>query len=169
MRDEVVKWNGKGDCCQGDLIMFAVPRAVAKLLSRKNEIGPTQHGLVLLEGEESGHHHVIRHMRPAMFRDTGSNYAGGLGGGATSEALAATLAKETVGVAKLYSDTDLIQRLVQAGELTRADLAVGLLEVKDAPVRITHEDHTTIEVPQGVYYVGRQIESVGAEERAVRD
>ena len=55
------------------------------------------------------------------------------------------------------------------GILTRGDLAIGCLVVEGVSVVVTHEEHDGIRLPPGNYYVGRQVESAGAEERVVAD
>ena len=73
------------------------------------------------------------------------------------------------GIARLYRDGAAIEALRQTGLITRTDLAIGCLVVEDEPVVVTHDEHDGIRLSAGNYYVGRQIESAGAEERVVGD
>lgn len=153
------------DLCQGDLVLTRLNDlwpAVAKAVSRSEKIRePADGDLRLLEGEVTGHHHAIAVLDrpvaaprfPAVDR-------------LIDDALANRIA---TGHAMLVRDDNAAQALVRAGCLTRADLALGFLIVEGGPVDLRHPEHNTIRVPEGVYYVGRQIESAGAEERVVRD
>jgi len=148
-------WNpDDGDARQGDVYLFRVPESLG--ISTTEEIRPSADRLVLLEGELSGHHHAIHFPQCAMFRD---------------DAIARTLAAAdaAIGSARLYRDSKAARALVEAGELTRADLCIGFLVVESAPVTLNHDEHDAIRVPVGRYYVGRQAEPAGAEQRLVRD
>lgn len=160
-------WNpADGDACQGDVIFMAIPQGIA--ISTGDEILPRDGRLIIQEGEVSGHHHAIalraRRFRPQaaigdpvlQVRDTRLRKA--FGGKTLRD-----------GTARLYRDRNAVEALRRAGELTRTDLAIGLLIIEGAPVVVAHEEHDGIRVPPGHYYVGRQIESVGAEERLVED
>jgi hypothetical protein len=149
------KWNpDKGDAMQGDVILFRVPDGIK--IATTDEIAARDNGLVLAEGEVTGHHHVIKMVpQPVLFHD---------------EALARELtASQTVGTAKLYRDATAVRALVRADELTTDRLAIGFLIVEDASVALSHDEHDTIIVPPGRYYVGGQREWDAAEERRVRD
>lgn len=142
---------------QGDLAIFKLSDEEAAKLSgrqiKRSETGDMR----LLEGEVSGHHHTIMSRtwgqnRPVSFRDDG-------------------LARQTEtatlhGSAVLYEDAALLSTLPW---LRRQDLAIGLLKVEGGPVVLAHPEHDAIRLPEGTFYVGRQIESAGAEERVVAD
>lgn len=158
-------WTLGPDAAQGDLLLTCLSRLcpkIAKTLDRSSPIKSSSDGeLRLLDGELTGHHHSIYGRGVVMFRDDG---------------LARDLAKATTvpadefgsGAATLYRDPKLMAALIEAGHFTRADLLVGFLVV-DGSVVVRHQEHDGIRLPAGVYYIGRQIESVGAEERRVAD
>lgn len=160
---KTVNWNPKEGCAfQGDIAIVAVPTNIT--ISQVNEIEPVNGRLIIQEGEQSGHHHAIerqfRPMRevgdPTLYvRDT--RLAKAFGG------------KGKAGTARLYHDEKAINALLKYGILTRTDLAIGFLIVEGGSVVIRHEEHNGICLPPGNYYVGRQVESAGAEERIVRD
>lgn len=148
-------WNpAKGDACQGDVILFRLPAGIE--VATTDEILARDIGLVLAEGESTGHHHAIKMVpQPVMFHD---------------EALARDLtAAQTVGTAKLYRDAAAVAALVRAEELTTDRLAIGFLIVEHAPVALSHDEHDTIMIPPGTYYVGGQMEWSADEERRVGD
>lgn len=151
------------DLCQGDLILTRLDElwpAVAASIKRDDIVRkPTNGELRLLEGEVTGHHHAIRYglSEVARFRDDGM-----------ARALTAN-ASVALGTATLVRDSAATQALVAAQCLSRADLAIGFLIVEGGPVDLAHPEHDAIRVPEGSYYVGRQIESAGAEERVVQD
>lgn len=170
----------KGDFPQGDLCIFPIPESI-KLSAVAVEIAPIDGRLILQEGEVSGHHHAIvvprvRRFRPETARTGDPTIA-------TRDAVLASHfggGKAKTGHARLYRDQAAISALVSCGELTRTDLAIGILVVEGGPVMLGHEEHDTIRLPDkwtdaagnprsGRYYVGRQIESAGAEERMVAD
>lgn len=158
------------DIPQGDLLLTWLGHPVfagrwAGAMPSGADIRKGEGSLRLLEGEVTGHHHEIlfgsRHL--ARFRDDA--LAGDL-------AIAAATA---IGTARLVQDDSLLRGLIQGGfaspdrpERLR-DLCVGFLVVADGPVDLVHPEHDTWRVPPGIYYVGRQIESAGADERAVQD
>lgn len=146
----------KGQAFQGDVCIFRVPPKIAAKLNRADEIAPIAGRLILQEGEFSGHHHVIKLPQPAMYHD----------GALTRELTIASAPKAT---ARMFRDSVAADALIGDGILTRADLCVGFLEIENGPVTVTHQEHDGIRLPSGIYYVGRQIESAGAEERVVRD
>lgn len=155
------------DCAQGDLCMTRLSAKQAAKLSRLNPIKRMEDGSVrLLEGELTGHHHMIygsRHL--ARFRDDG--LARDLSAG--TEVPRSEFAPALAGAATLYRDDALMQTLVREGDFTRADLIIGFLVVENAPAVVQHPEHGGIRLPEGAYYCGRQIESAGAEERRVAD
>ncbi len=145
----------KGMAFQGDVSIVPVPHGWRP--STIDEIAPVEGRLILQEGEVTGHHHAIYFLENIpRFHDTALS--------ATLEAKAD--AKPT---ARLFRDPALAQRMVSEGPLTRADLCVGFLVVEGAPITVTHEEHDGIRLPVGVFYVGNQVESAGADERRVAD
>lgn len=165
---KVHEWDpSKGDARQGDLFIFRCPDELE--LKRSDEVKPTGADLRLLEGEMTGHHHQIglKLPQPTMYHD------GALAVDTKVETEAmdmlATATAEKYGTARMYKDDSAAQQLVNLGELTRTDLMIGFLEVTNGPVELRHEEHDTIKIPEGLYYVGRQVESAGAEERVVAD
>ena len=156
------EWNPvEGMAFQGDVAIVPVPAGIE--ICTLDEISPVDGRLILQEGEVTGHHHAI--WQPVMFRD---------------DALARPEAVKTadtklaehfgkVGTARMFRDLSAAQAMVSAGILDRADLCVGFLCVEGSPVTIQHEEHDAIRVPPGDYYVGRQVESAGADERVVTD
>lgn len=159
-----------GDFPQGDLCIFPIPEHI-KLGPNAHEVAPIAGRLILQEGEVSGHHHAITLQRTREFRQDTAQI-----GDPTLNVRDTKLRRhfgggkaEKVGTAKLYRDPQAIEALRRAGEVTRTDLAVGLLVVEGGPVVLQHDEHDGIRIPPGNYYVGRQIESAGAEERIVKD
>ncbi len=151
----------EGMAFQGDVAIVPVPAGVA--LSTADEIAPENGRLVLQEGEVTGHHHAIVLERPAAEPSP-----------AKSPAVDALMADALAGripvpTARLYRDPAAAAAMVRAGVLTRADLCVGFLVVETGPMVVTHEEHDGVRLPVGAYYVGRQVESAGAEERIVAD
>jgi hypothetical protein len=157
----------KGQAFQGDIAIIPMPAGVK--IATIDEIKPIDGRLIIQEGEASGHHHAIdlprtRNFRPAVevgdpvlhVRDTRLRRA--LGGRSNA-----------AGTARLYRDQAAVEALRGAGVITRVDLAIGCLVVEGGPVTIEHEEHDGIRVPPGNYYLGRQVESAGAEERVVLD
>ena len=141
---------------QGDLCIGWIAPGESKAITgrelKRSETGDMR----LLEGEVTGHHHTVLRgfgtPAPAMFRDDG---------------LARSMETEQlVGTAVLYEDQDLLRSIPW---LTRQDLAIGVLDVSGGHVMLAHPEHDTIRLPEGRYYVGRQVESAGAEERVVAD
>lgn len=147
----------KGQAFQGDVCIFRVPPKLAAKLSRADEIAPIANRLILQEGEFSGHHHAIKLPQPVMYHD-----------GALARDLTAA-ATPKAGTARLYRDPELAAALVRDDILTRSDLCVGFLEVADGPMAVVHDEHDAIRLPVGLFYVGNQVESAGAEERRVAD
>lgn len=153
-------WNpDAGMAFQGDVALIPVPAALAASLATNDEIKPIDGRLILQEGEVTGHHHAIRlpglSAQPAMYAD-----------GALARTMETTAA---LPVARLYRDDALARRLAAEGPLARADLIVAFLKVDNGPVVVSHEEHDAIRIPPGLYAVGRQVESAGAEERRVQD
>lgn len=150
-----------GMAFQGDVAIVPIPDSIAKRLSRSEEIKPIHGRLILQEGEVSGHHHAIALMeRPADMQWSPAVDA------LMADALAGRIELPN---AKMFRDASLINELVHAKLLTRSDLAVGVLVVSGGPMTVSHEEHDSIRLPVGSYYIGRQVESAGAEERRVAD
>jgi hypothetical protein len=148
--------DAESQAFQGDVCIFRVPDALAKKLNRTDETAPFDGRLILQAGEFSGHHHAIKLPQPAMFHDG---------------AMAQELATKNVPVAtvRMFRDAALANALIREGTLTRADLCVGFLEIEGGSVVVNHEEHDGIRLHPGCFYVGRQVESAGAEERIVKD
>lgn len=145
---------------QGDLYLFRLTDAEAKKLSGETIKQSVRGTIRLLEGEVTGHHHEIVLDRPE-------------GGEANAEAvtiaaieIAKARSKAARGTATLYRDDDLAGSLKW---LQRRDLIIGFLHVEGGPVVLRHPEHDGIRLPEGAYYIGRQIESAGAAERVVAD
>jgi hypothetical protein len=154
-----VIWDpAKGDALQGDVCLFRVPDGIS--IDASNEIKPRDGRLVLAEGEVTGHHHAIglgKYLpQAAQFHDA-----------ALARTLNAPVAK--VGTAKMYRAEKAIAVLQRAGELTTTGLAIGVLVVEGGPVDLSHDEHDTITIPPGTYYVGNQREWDAAEERRIAD
>jgi len=150
-------WNpDDGDLCQGDVLLFRLPAGMAP--NEAQPIPATGHQLILASGEMTGHHHAIW-MHPVMFRDDG--LARGL------EADFKPKAKS--GIATLYRDDGLVQALESSGHLTTRTLAIGFLTVEGAPVMLHHQEHETIRIPVGRFYVGKQRQHSAGEARQVED
>lgn len=161
-------WSQGPDACQGDLCITRLEPRHAGLLRRDQPIkSPIEGAVILLEGELTGHNHAIYALRngPAMFRDDG--LARDLTVGTVLESV--PLDVPSAGAATLFRDDALMARLVSDDVFTRSDLCVGFLSVDGGLVVVKHPEHDGICLPEGVFYVGKQIESAGAEERAVRD
>lgn len=155
-------WDrNEGLAYQGDLVLMPLPDSFS--FNKTNLIKEKNNQIVLLEGEMTGHHHSID-VSPEIDWDVkvvrkAPNKSAQMTGD--------TLFQK--GTARLYKDEGALDLLKTMGYLTRTDLAVGLLEVSDNVVHLRHQEHDGIIIPPGKYYVGRQIESVGTEERIVRD
>lgn len=155
---ELRKWNiSDGSPVQGDLRLERLSDDEARRLRKGAVLKRCETGSMrLLEGEVTGHHHTIVGKYSlegaAQFRDDGL----------AREVEAASLQ----GSAMLYEDRDLAASLPW---LLRTDLMIGFLHVDGGPVNLEHPEHDAIQLPEGTYYVGRQIESAGAEERIVAD
>jgi hypothetical protein len=155
-----VYWNpDDGDALQGDVCLFRVPSALK--LSTTDEIAPRDGRLILAEGEVTGHHHAIglRMPQPAMLHDDALARA----------TISKVTKKATIVSAKMYRDPAAVHVLQRAGELTDAGLCIGFLIVEGAPVALDHDEHDTIVVPPGRYYVGGQREMDADQERMVAD
>jgi hypothetical protein len=157
----------QGQAFQGDIVFLPMPSDVA--VATNDEIKPVDGRLVIQEGETTGHHHAIAVPRMRHFRD-----ARQVGDPATftrSPKLRQAFGgkKRRAAGARLYRDTAAVAALRGAGLLTRTDLAIGCLVVEGDAAVVVHDEHDGVRLPIGRYYVGRQIESAGAEERVVAD
>lgn len=154
-----------GCAFQGDVAIVPIPADISIMTG--DEIKPVAGRLILQEGEVTGHHHAIaisrrqfRQATPAanpdlQIRDTRLRKA--FAGGAK------------IGSARLYRDPRAIEEMRRRGILDRTDLAIGCLVIEGGSAVVRHEEHDGARLPAGNYYVGRQVESVGAEERMVAD
>ena len=115
----------------------------------------------LLEGEVTGHHHEI-----VMDRDNVGLEAEASAIADAALAIARARASIKIGVSVLYQDDKLAASLTW---LLRRDLMIGFLCIEGGPVVLQHPEHDAIRLPSGVFYIGRQVESAGAEERMVQD
>lgn len=142
---------------QGDLCLVRLPDEDAARLNGRVIKEPKRGSIRLLEGEVTGHHHTIE-------GDVDAASAEAIA--ATAIALAKAKAAASRGTATLYADDALARSLKW---LLRTDLMIGFLRVEGRPVDLAHPEHDTIRIAVGTYYVGRQVESAGAEERQVQD
>jgi hypothetical protein len=151
-----------GQAFQGDIAIIPIPAGIK--INTTDEIKPVDGRLILQEGEVSGHHHAIALMErpPAVMPRKVSRRAESLMADALSNKIA-------VPVARMYRDPEAVEAMRRAGILTRTDLAIGCLKVEHGSMTVSHEEHDAIRLPPGNYYVGRQVESAGAEERVVHD
>ena len=158
-----------GQAFQGDIAFVPMPATIA--IATTDEIKPHDGRLIIQEGEVSGHHHAIMMPRIRNFRDD-TRQLGDPSVATRSPKLRRAFGgknKQTTGTARLFRDPAAVAKLQRAGLLTRADLAIGCLIVEGGPMTVVHEEHDAIQLPVGNYYVGRQVESAGAEERVVAD
>lgn len=159
--------NTDFQACQGDLRIRQLSAADVARLSETEIIRPAKRGSIrLLEGEVTGHHHEIVMERPGGDMDGVSAQQEAEAIAVTQIALAKAKAKAQRGTAVLYDDMGLARSLKW---LLRTDLMIGFLKVEGGPVMLIHPEHDPIKLPIGVFYVGRQIESAGADERRVAD
>lgn len=153
-----------GMAFQGDVSIIPVPADIG--IDRSDEIKPVDGRLILQEGEVTGHHHAIAladrpATRPAPLDSAAIE---------VERLMRATLAHEIpVPSARLFRDSSAAAVMMRRGIITRTDLVVGLLIIETGPMCLTHEEHDGIRIPPGAYLIGRQVESVGAEERRVAD
>lgn len=164
-----------GQAFQGDVAIIPIPTGIT--IATDDEIKPAAGRLILQHGEVTGHHHSIsidpkpgraRAFRPETPTAVADPFAG------ASPELAKRLrsqarAERKTGIARMYRDLGAAQSMAAVGLLARTDLCVGFLLVEGGPVVVTHQEHDGIRLPAGRYYIGRQVESVGAEERQVQD
>lgn len=155
-----------GQAFQGDIAIVPMPASIA--IATTDEIKPVDGRLIIQEGEASGHHHAIALPRERRFRDD-TRQLGDPSIATRSPKLRRMFAGKKLGTAHLYRDANAVAALRHAGTLSRVDLAIGCLVVEGGPVTISHEEHDGVRLPVGNYYLGRQVESAGAEERVVAD
>lgn len=154
MMENTRDWDpDEGDLCQGDVLLFRLPKDIAP--ARTDIVPPRDGKLILAEGEVTGHRHAIW-FDPPMFRDDGL---------ARAMEAHSQLTRPTVNSAPaaLYRDDGLVYRLVDDGLLTEDSLCVGFLVVKDTHVLLRHQEHDAVRIPPGIYYVGRQREFYAGE------
>lgn len=164
----------EGMAFQGDVSIIPVPDHITH--SELHEIAPINGRLILQEGEATGHHHAIplyAGKKPKNFRaavkESGDVFSG-ISDTKLRKRLKSGSAKTiSFPTAKLYRDPSVAEAMVRDKILTRADLAVGVLVVKDGEMKVTHEEHDAIILSPGRYLIGNQVESAGAEERRVID
>jgi len=162
------EWNpADGMCFQGDIAIIRVPDGIA--IATAEEIMPTDGRLIIQEGEVSGHHHAIELPRARHFRDDTRQLGDPSVATRDRKLRRAFGGKRKTAIARLYRDPRAVDAMRRKGILTRGDLAIGCLVVEGEPAVVTHEEHDGIRLPPGCYYVGRQVESAGAEERVVAD
>lgn len=156
-----------GQAFQGDVAIMAIPVDIS--IARDDEIDPKDNKLILQKGELTGHHHHIMLPRARNFRaprditdpvltTRSTKLRRAFGGKRTKQASV-----------RMYRDASVAHELERRGILAHSDLMVGCLVIEGEPVTIVHQEHDGIRVPPGRYYIGRQIESAGAEERVVAD
>jgi hypothetical protein len=146
---KVVEWDpNKGVACQGDVVLVRLPDH----FQTRNlfEVPPGAAGLILQEGEASGHMHAIINPQPAMLHD---------------EALARSLptsekkdepSKKSAS-ARFYNTLETEQFAALGRGCEKA--ALGVLHVEGGSVKLQHPEHDTIQIPEGRYYVGGQLEA----------
>lgn len=159
----------KSNFAQGDLMLLRINDNWPELARKLDRSTPlkrlSKQGMRLLEGEVTGHHHTIEAYSEFDIARMVEDRLTELSDVAASEKTKATL----------YHDDALIEQMIEAGiaDPDNPDrlrqLAIGFLEVTAPAVPLTHPEHDAITLFLGVYYVGRQIESAGAEERIVAD
>lgn len=165
-------WNpAEGQAYQGDVSIVPIPAGV--VIATTDEIRPVDGRIIVQAGEMTGHHHAITLADPRAkdFRREGEAAAAGDPFASASPDLRKKLSggKPKTGTARLYRDATAADAMVRKGILDRSDLVTGFLVVEGASVVLRHEEHDGIRIPEGRYCIGRQVESVGAEERAVQD
>lgn len=157
MRIEYFEAKPNHIACQGDVVLMPLPKGY--VVSKAREIKRGKDGtIVLAEGEVTGHHHVIGLIKPNYLHDS-----------AIALSAPPAEAKAADAGAALYEDSALTSKLVGAGILSTPGLAIGFLIIEHGPVSLNHQEHDTIILPPGEYYVGRQREFNSGEERRVSD
>ena len=157
-------YDGKtGVARQGDVLIYRLPDTIK--VNPVSEIEPKDGRLVVLEGEMTGHHHSIDVMdRVQASQPVKTDRA--------VEELLAGAQNVKAAVVRMFKDPGVTEQLMKAKVITRTDLYIGTLTVEgggDVGVVLGHQEHDAIRLKAGNYYIGRQIESAGAEERVVQD
>lgn len=144
---------------QGDVAILKLP-AEFKLSETRKEVPARNGRLVLQEGEVTGHFHAIDTMqRPAAPPQLSDEEIDAL----------AHKAVPQVATARLYKDDTLTQALVKDNMINTSGLVVGYLLVEGGPMDVTHDEHSAIKVPPGLYYVGSQRQWDSEQERRIAD
>jgi len=183
----------QGQAFQGDVAIIPVPEGIE--IAETDEIKPVDGRLILQEGEVTGHHHAVS-IDPSVGRSANfaRNEAVALAGDPLQPILSARAkaraARPAAARTRLFRDRAAADAMVAAGVLERSDLCVGFLVVPPGQRTVVHEEHDGIRLPggdgstvqpdrnawpkgyafqAGRFYIGRQVESVGAEERRVAD
>lgn len=159
MSDSIKDFDPRdGLAFQGDISIIPIPSDIA--INRTEEISPIDGRLIIQEGELTGHHHAID-LRPPRVHSVNSQVERLM-----SDASGGRIPLPS---AHFYRDPKVVEGMVRRGILTRSDLSIGVLIVEVGPMVLRHEEHDGIRLPVGVYLIGRQVESAGAEERRIAD
>lgn len=154
-----------GMAAQGDVLIVPAPAGFS--LDQSQEIAPRDAMIILAEGEGFGNFHsVLLEKHPRFF--------------AVEELMADALAgKIAVPTARLFRDDKLLDQMIAKGPLTEIarELCVGFLLIEHGSMLFQHVkadgtstgEHDAIRVPPGLYYCGRQVESVAGALRRVQD
>lgn len=132
---------------QGDVLLIPVTRAF-KLPADAQEVLLDRGRIVLAYGEVTGHAHAIADLVPAP--------------------TPAADEEERRAFHALEIASAVIERVRLKARLYRTPAGERFLVV-DAPVTLTHEEHTAHKIPPGVYRVPTQVEYTPAELRTVAD
>lgn len=153
---------------QGDVVIFRLPDSIK--VNKTNEIHPVNNKLILLEGEMTGHHHsidVLERINPVNpVNVSPSKFS------STVEGIMQRAINVVSATANMYNDTQVPENLVKNKILTRTDMFIGVLVVEgggDIGVVLKHQEHDSIRLTAGNYYIGHQIESYGEEIRKIQD
>lgn len=151
----------QGQEFQGDIAFVPVPDDI--VIDTTDAVAPIDGRLIIQEGEASGHHHAIDLLDRGTTRRRKTSRA-------AERLMAAALAREiALPTARMFRDQEAVAEMCRRGILLRPDLAIGILVVEHGPMVVSHEEHDGIRLQPGRFYVGRQVESAGAEERVVVD
>lgn len=145
-----------GQAYQGDVMVMPLPDGYA-IGEDATKIQPASDGAIVLgEGEITGHRHAFYPQEPVRFAPDAQRGDGDV---------------ISVGVATLWRDDRLLHRMLRDHLLQGGANALhrGFLRVDGAAVALKHEEHDTIMIPPGEYYVGGAREMDSAEVRRVAD